>query len=705
LGVVNFLMDYIPFKSLLEGPLNALRGILGKRPGNRVLDGDWTPECQQHFDLLKKVLSNPPVLQTYNPKFPLHVATDSSQYGVGAVLYQVIEDKISYIRFASSSLNSGQRNYSATKRELLAIIFALNRFRPWLYGVHFTLQTDHNALTFMFTQKTLTYMLQSWWEDIAEFSFDPVYVPGIMNVLPDHLSRLYDELRVSERLTDKAFGGIPPKPTVLMSKAVFLSQWRRAPLKLDMIPCKAFREKHVVLDELVSRPNDELCEFIQQRFSKRLPESAERPTLVDAAHIATGHQAAEKMYHHLWHVCSVFWPTMRDECMAVAASCVPCMQFNVSKHGYKPLSSIRVMGPWYHLSIDLGQMPTADDYNYFLVVVCLMTGFVRLVPLKTKHQSAIATALTVIFRLLGWPTVIQSDNGKEFDNQALRDVVHAMGTDHRFVIPYNPRANGQAENAVKQTKTRLHKLLERPNPPAWPDLLPEVEESINVAPHSRTKTSPFVLMFNRGAFPTAQAALEEFVPESLTSMSMDELRRRGQLLRTVVWPLIIEESNRRKLHDNSLVDASRKAKGQLLPPDSFPLQCDVMILDPSRSPLDKHAPKYIQKIFRVVQKTDQDNFLLMDTTTNRMYDRPVHVSHLLKVRDPELDSAFYAIEAVLDYRGVPPEREYLIHWKGYPVAEATWEPSAQFSDDPDWIKNWEERVDANRRLRRRRPRR
>jgi hypothetical protein len=82
-----------------------------------------------------------------------------------------------------------------------------------------------------------------------------------------------------------------------------------------------------------------------------------------------------------------------------------------------------------------------------------------------------------------------------------------------------------------------------------------------------------------------------------------------------------------------------------------------------------------------------------------MYDRPVHINHLLKVRDPEPDSAFFAVEAVLDYRGAPPQREYLIHWKGYPVAEATWEPAAHFPDDPDWLKNWEERVDESRRRR------
>jgi hypothetical protein len=75
------------------------------------------------------------------------VATDASNYGIGAVLYQVINGKTHYIAFASRALNAGEKSYGATKRELLAVVNALKHFRYYLFGKKFRLYTDHKALT------------------------------------------------------------------------------------------------------------------------------------------------------------------------------------------------------------------------------------------------------------------------------------------------------------------------------------------------------------------------------------------------------------------------------------------------------------------------------------------------------------------------------------------------------------------------------
>src|ERR1700748_1915826 len=89
------------------------------------------------------------------------------------------------------SLNVAERNYAATKRELLAIVFALQKFHYDLWGSRFTLYTDHRALTFLHTQKQLNAMMVGWLDILLEFSFDIIHRPGILNVLPDHLSRLF----------------------------------------------------------------------------------------------------------------------------------------------------------------------------------------------------------------------------------------------------------------------------------------------------------------------------------------------------------------------------------------------------------------------------------------------------------------------------------------------------------------------------------
>ena len=93
------------------------------------------------------------MLSAFQPQLDLHVATNASRDGLGAVIYQEpARGKRNLIAFAAKALTGSQQNYSATKRELLGIIFALHKFHIWLFGRHFTLWTDHSALTTMQTK-------------------------------------------------------------------------------------------------------------------------------------------------------------------------------------------------------------------------------------------------------------------------------------------------------------------------------------------------------------------------------------------------------------------------------------------------------------------------------------------------------------------------------------------------------------------------
>jgi hypothetical protein len=86
----------------------------------------------------------------YNRKF--FVATDASNSGVGAMLYQIKDNQTrAYIQFAAKVFDKRQRFFSATHKELLGIVFALDKFHQFIYGERFTLETDHQALTYMFS--------------------------------------------------------------------------------------------------------------------------------------------------------------------------------------------------------------------------------------------------------------------------------------------------------------------------------------------------------------------------------------------------------------------------------------------------------------------------------------------------------------------------------------------------------------------------
>ena len=129
LGFVNFLRDFIPLYSCVVGPLKGLRST-------KKIDNDlWLSSGgKKVFDLAKEILSRAPVLSNLDWSKEFFVETDASQFRVGAVLFQKgTEGEVNiYIDFTTKAFNTSQQNYSAVKRELLAGMFALERWRPFL---------------------------------------------------------------------------------------------------------------------------------------------------------------------------------------------------------------------------------------------------------------------------------------------------------------------------------------------------------------------------------------------------------------------------------------------------------------------------------------------------------------------------------------------------------------------------------------------
>src|SRR5690606_2636164 len=163
-----------------------------------------------------------------NFSLPFHVATDASNVSIGAVLYQLIpgqEKKPKWISFIARSLQEHERKYSATKKELLGVVYALKKFQTYLWGNKFTLYTDHRALLFMFTQKNLNPMLTSWFDTLLEYNFLIEHRPGIRNILPDHLLRLFPNDAWTSSYEDPKV----PKPVKINKKSNHLhnNKWKK----------------------------------------------------------------------------------------------------------------------------------------------------------------------------------------------------------------------------------------------------------------------------------------------------------------------------------------------------------------------------------------------------------------------------------------------------------------------------------------------
>ena len=187
LGWMNFLRDHIPIYSHISACLTPLQKI-------PRLSTVWLPIHQLAWETLRALITNSTILSAPNFNMPFLVATDASLVGIGAMLVQIPDpDKPKvrhYIAFAARTLSASERKYSATRRELLAIVFSLKKFHPYLYGIQFTMYTDHNSLIYIHTQKDLNAMMSDWLETILSYDFTVIHLPGILNFLPDAMSRM-----------------------------------------------------------------------------------------------------------------------------------------------------------------------------------------------------------------------------------------------------------------------------------------------------------------------------------------------------------------------------------------------------------------------------------------------------------------------------------------------------------------------------------
>jgi hypothetical protein len=165
-------------------------------------------ECKQAFGDLKKILTSTPVIQPPKWGAPFEIMCDASDYAIGAVLGQRIDKLPHVIYYASRTLNDVQLNYSTTEKELLAVVFALDKFRSYLLGSKVIIYSDHAALKYLFSKKDAKSRLIRWILLLQEFDIEIRDKKGSENVVADHLSRLTvgyteDAIPISETFPDE----------------------------------------------------------------------------------------------------------------------------------------------------------------------------------------------------------------------------------------------------------------------------------------------------------------------------------------------------------------------------------------------------------------------------------------------------------------------------------------------------------------------
>ncbi|CAM5073805.1 unnamed protein product [Eretmochelys imbricata] len=184
LGLAGYYRQFVLHCSEITAPLTDLTK---KKQPNAV---QWTEECQKAFNQLQATFMSDPVLRVPDFDKPFLVTTDASEQGVGAVLMQKGPDQeLHPVMFLSKKLSERESHWPVSEKECYAIVYTLEKLRPYVWGQRFHLQTDHAELNWLHTTKGNNKKPLWWSLALQDFDFDIQHISGVPYEVADALSR------------------------------------------------------------------------------------------------------------------------------------------------------------------------------------------------------------------------------------------------------------------------------------------------------------------------------------------------------------------------------------------------------------------------------------------------------------------------------------------------------------------------------------
>nr|GEV99771.1 reverse transcriptase domain-containing protein [Tanacetum cinerariifolium] len=158
----------------------------------RLLEKDtpfiFSKECVEVFQTLKRELTKAPILIAHDWDMPFELMCDASDFAIGAVLGQRQDKHFRPIHYASKTMTEAESNFTTTKKKMLAVVYAFEKFRSYLIMNKSIVYTDHSALKYLFTKKNSKARLLRWVLLLQKFTFKVIDTKGAKNLAADHLS-------------------------------------------------------------------------------------------------------------------------------------------------------------------------------------------------------------------------------------------------------------------------------------------------------------------------------------------------------------------------------------------------------------------------------------------------------------------------------------------------------------------------------------
>jgi transposase InsO family protein len=469
-------------------------------PLNNLLKHDvpyeWTTDCEESFQTLKKRLISPPILVHFDEDKPVFLVTDASGEGLGAMLAHEENNVEHPIGYFSRSLTKHEKRYSASELEMLAIVWAVRKLRHYLLGRQFTIVTDHRCLCSIMNMSPEKSKLVRWGLTLLEFNFVIKYRTGKTNVCADCLSRLKQE-NIND---DDIVSSIP-----IMSCDIF--DWPEAQKndhwcqeisrKIEAKNKKTEDEGYIIENKVLYR---ELWTDLGIKKLVCLPKKL-LPALLFQCHDSptAGHFGQTKTLFRLRKL--GYRPGLEKIVNKYVASCLTCQ--TRKKPRQKPIGLLQKIPtssyPFEVISLDfIGPVNESDDgKNSILNMVCHAT---RYCECKAYSEQTAENVIDFLNERLvarhGCPRIIITDRGVQFTSHLFKEFCRDYDIIHYITSAYSPQSNGACERLNGTIVEVLSKYV-NDKQREWSKYLPFAAYAYNTSVQDSTRFTPFSLVYGR----------------------------------------------------------------------------------------------------------------------------------------------------------------------------------------------------------------
>ncbi len=477
----------------------------------------WDSACQDAMDLLKLKFTAAPVLSFPDFTEPFFIHADACDVGLGAALMQRdLHGREVAVAYASRALHKSEKPYSTPEKECLAVIWALEHFRPYIEGLHVTIFTDHSGLKWLMSRPNPTGRLARWSLRLQDFDFDIVHKPGSRNKVPDALSRnpLQDDVPPMDILPDYAvIGGLDLRT---LSSVTLTDRSHVRQLQLDdTITGDLLHKMEAALQQ--DSDGDDCSQYSIHDgllyFNDPKPACGIHPLKCLKLYAPTSLRGTLLRYYHDHPTAGqlgitktlarlklrFFWPKMASEVKKYVTSCTVCQLTKPSQR--KPaglMVPIRPQKPWEYVGVDfVGPLPRTSRGNAFILVfVDYFSKWVEIVAVReATAQVASSKMLSEVFSRHGAPAYLISDRGSPFVSDLFERVLTLLGTEHRLTTAYHPQTNA-TERVNRTLKTAIRAYVDDKHT-TWDRYIPQICFALRTAPHESTGQTPSMMLYGR----------------------------------------------------------------------------------------------------------------------------------------------------------------------------------------------------------------